>query len=162
MVIQIIYRVSCFELIFRLHCPLHRGFQSRLHCSLHRGFQSWLHRRLHFVLRVQELTLLQPKFSLPLLCQLVVWPRTSREVTALSRKRVAIESSFPPVNWELKRRLPVECSNHSKVEKLSVTIYPYHTYACTLWRNNYKQMLHSVSDRKITKQSGSHYKWSSL
>ena len=30
MVIQIIYRVSCFELIFRLHCPLHRGFQSSL------------------------------------------------------------------------------------------------------------------------------------
>ena len=45
---------------------------------------------------------------------------------------------LPPLNRELKRRVPVECSNRSKVEKLSVTIYPYHTYACTLWRNNYK------------------------
>ena len=43
-----------------------------------------------------------------------------------------------PLNRELKRRVPVECSNRSKVEKLSVTIYPYHTYACTLWGNNYK------------------------
>ena len=44
----------------------------------------------------------------------------------------------PPLNRELKRRVPVEFSNRSKVEKLSVTIYPYHTYACTLWGNNYK------------------------
>ena len=71
---------------------------------------------------------------------------------------------FPTVNRELKRRVPVEFSDRSKVEKLSVTIYPYgnHTYACTLWGNNYKQMLHSVSNRKITKQSGSYYKWCSF
>ena len=34
-------------------------------------------------------------YSLPLLYQLVVWSWTSREVTVLSRKRVAIESTFP-------------------------------------------------------------------
>ena len=32
-------------------------------------------------------------------------------------------------------------------------IYPYVTYACTLWRNNYN----AVSNRKITKQSGPYY-----
>ena len=50
-------------------------------------------------------------------------------------------SLFPPpplLNRELRPRVSVECSNRSKVEKLSVTIYPYHTYACTLWGNNYK------------------------
>ena len=66
--------------------------------------------------------MLEPKFSLPLLYQFVVWSRTSREVTALSRKRVAIESSFPQLIESFKkRRVPVECSNRSKVEKPSVT-----------------------------------------
>ena len=49
-------------------------------------------------------------------------------------------SLFPPrpfLNREVRPRVSVECSNRSKVEKLSVTIYPYHTYACTLWGNNY-------------------------
>ena len=32
-------------------------------------------------------------------------------------------------------------------------IYPYVTYACTLWRSNYN----AVSNRKITKQSGPYY-----
>ena len=45
-------------------------------------------------------------------------------MTALSRKRVAIESSFPQLIESFKkRRVPVECSNRSKlkVEKPSVT-----------------------------------------
>ena len=65
-------------------------------------------------------------------------PQEKWRLFPASELQLSLVPPPPSLNRELKRRVPVECSNRSKVEKLSVTIYPYHTYACTLWGNNYK------------------------
>ena len=113
----------CFQWLFKpyiskLLCQL----IFRLYCSLHRGFESWLHCRLHLWAKLRYVHKNKRCWNHSSVC--LCCP-VSGLIPDLKRS----DGSFPqascqlslvsPVNRELKGRVPVECSNRYKVEKLS-------------------------------------------
>ena len=109
---------------------------------------------------------------MPLLYQLVVWSRTSREVTALPRKRVAIESSFP----QCYREFPLSLKFVSKWKNLPSQLVNYQQIRLdrSIWlsrmrlvdfrelifkKARVKQILHLVNSLLCTSKNGNHF-WS--
>ena len=100
------------QLIFRLYCSLHHGFESWLYCWLH------LWANLRYVHKNKRCW---NQSSVCLCCPVSgLIPDLKRSDGSFPQASCQL-SLVSPVNRELKRRVPVECSNRYKVEKLSVT-----------------------------------------